>query len=177
MGRPRYVSVLFARGIAKTPLQRAIHLAIRLISRSPIVHCAVASDGIVINPSFKGIVALDQTDFARRYPSLVWSIHVPVATLPDLIAWHEYHNARFRIIRSAIRGATFGLVPSKDCVHTVIEILASVGVVVPRRITTPAAMFDWLRAQGYELHDLDKRPVGTGNGDWSGMLGAHPASR
>ena len=171
----RYVSVLFARGIAKTPFQRAVHLAIALISRSPIVHCAVASDGIVINPSFVGTDAHDVTDFVRHNESLVWSIKVPVPRHPDVLMWMETKRPHFRIARSCLRWASCGLYPSRDCVHIVSEILRSVGVMVPRRITTPAGLFDWLRSHGYELHDLDKRPVGTRNGDWSGMLGAHPA--
>lgn len=169
MGRHRYVRVLFARGVAATPIQRLIHAVIRTMSRSPIVHCAVASDGIVINPSFRGVSAHDAVDFVRHTESLAWSVKIPVAEYPDVLMWREDGRPRFRLVRCALRWASCGLHPSKDCVHTTVEILRSTGVVVPRRITTPAALLDWLRGQGYELHDIDKRPCSTRTGDWAGM--------
>lgn len=152
--RPRYVFVLFATGESRSRWQRFVHWCIRTVTRSPLVHVAVEYDETVLNASFRGISLLSGPDFHEKTPDLAWRIDVPVTVAPDLIWWHQFRPKKLRVITVITRWLTCGLTPSRDCVAVVAAVLRSAGVVVPRRITTPGRLFDWLRARGYSLHGI-----------------------
>lgn len=166
MKRPRYIFVLFSSPLVPNTgsrwlrfKRRSILWLVSVFSRSPIVHCAVECDGRILNPSLTGTSTHD-ADTVRW--AFSWAIEVP--GVADLNSHIEDPPRPKNIINSLMRWLTRGRWPSHDCVTITSSLLMSAGVVVPRRITTPALLFTWLRSQGYPLHDIA--------GDWTDYRGS-----
>lgn len=87
--------------------------------------------------------------FDERPHTVAWMFTVPTRLG---IRWESFQpHVRAGVIAR-------GLTPVRNCVTVTRRALASAGVEVPRTVITVQDLFDWLRGQGYELTDLDKRP-------------------
>lgn len=130
---------------------RFVGWLIRLLGRSEWVHVSIGHGLVVLDPALGGNSFWTLYDYAYRYPTLVWGYTVPVDNDPRLPDEEESPPRRKRILPTLLRWATGGLWPTNDCVQVVCRRLRAAGVHPPRRTTTPAQLWDWLRSEGYEL--------------------------
>ncbi len=114
------------------------------LSGSPLVHVAVSYRGAVLDPGLNGVRFIPEIIFAENHPFLTDIVTVPVGPGIDLDAFAS--TRRVPAWPTFIRWLTRGLTPApRDCVSIVAAVLRSGGVAVPRRITTPAQLFRWLK--------------------------------
>lgn len=126
---------------------------IAALTRSPLVHCAISDGEIVIDPSCDGEKMWGHALYAMRYPDLVWCIEVPVHANMELARWQDRRPKS--AVPSLLRWLTRGLWPTKDCVQLVLSALRRGKIATPRRMVGPGDLFDWLRAEGHTIHDLE----------------------
>lgn len=131
----------------------AYSLLVQWLTLSPFVHCAVGDGEVVMEVRPDGI---------RFWPDLAYSVgrgvswvyEVPTSNQIEWSRW-EYDTARRGPLASFAYLFTGGLLQASNCVTETKAVLALAGVDVPRKVLTPAHLWDWLREQGYELSSVD----------------------
>ena len=124
----------------------------RSLSGSNLVHVSVGDGHAVLSPNLAGDRFHPFDQYVLTAHRLTWMLEVPCPAPASLAA---IADARPKPILPAIVSRfTRGIVPARTCVTTARQALAAGEISVPRRVTTPVALFDWLRQQGFTLHDL-----------------------
>lgn len=137
---------------------------IRVVTRSPLVHCAAGMGGRVIDPHIQGDSSWKISPYILKYPRLT---HFYVIT-SDRSSDFAYHAERRPkpIWPTILRWLTGGRYLTTDCVCTVVRTLRGAGIDCPRRIYSPKQLDRWLKEQGYVSVDLSGRSAindsGTG---------------
>jgi len=127
---------------------------IEFFTRSPLVHCAVGNAAYVVNVGYDGVVYPWTTSFVVHHPGLVWMF--VVETPREAHPADFDHERRISTCASLLRLFTFGVTSAHNCVTVSCAMLRESGVDVPRRITTPVGLYDWLRRSGYEQVELGR---------------------
>ena len=115
----------------------------RTLSASDIAHCAIGVDGAVLDPGMTCDRYWPESAFVDRYPTLAAIVILEVNPLPDLD--ERPQQGPRRPWRTIIRWLSRGATPANDCVTVVVYHLARAGVVVPRYVTTPRALYRFLQ--------------------------------
>jgi hypothetical protein len=161
------VYVFFATGFpqrwrplkARDLVELAQTLAIRLITRSRMTHCAVGDRCAVLDNAFgrdRGRPACVRfwpfNAFVLSFPGLVCYFEVPVDLDPDLAAAEAVGPKRVgEVLRWWL---SRGRSPcSSSCVALARAALGRAGVRTPA-LTTPRQLHDWLAGQGYHREPL-----------------------
>jgi len=121
--------------------------AIRILTRSPIVHVAIAVGEVAHSPEKRGDVLWPTVLFIRDYPNLAYVIDLRLARPIQLTT----RNSERPWLPSLLRWITMGLYPADDCVQSVSATLRAGGVPVPGRITTPVQLFTYLKERGHRV--------------------------
>lgn len=148
--------VFFATGRGHAPRwsrRSIIARAVRVLGRSPWSHVAVADNQVVLNPALSGDQMYGLAWFLTEYPTLAWMVTIPGASV-DLRAHAVIPPRPIRALPSILRWITGGLWPARNCLTVAVSVLRDAGIPVPRNVTTPGRLFDWLRQEGYEFTDL-----------------------
>jgi hypothetical protein len=140
---------------------------VRRLSGWEVAHVAIGDGGAVLNPTYRGNRLWPFDAFALSHPGVAWGFLVPISRPIDWTPHEEDPPRPKPWMPTLARWATRGRWPrTRDCVAEVSACLRSAGVAVPRRVVTPAHLFDWLRAEGFELEDFGGDSTGdSGSGD------------
>lgn len=150
---PLSVMVRMARRRPKMALQWFLTWLIGFLSWSDLVHVAIAYRGAVLNVTLHGgneYYAL--IPYVATYPGLCRVVEVPLAQTIDLDRYPA--GDRKRIFPTIARWATGGRIRTTDCVCITCDLLIAGGLSVPRNITTPQHLHDWLIHHGYKHESL-----------------------
>lgn len=141
----------FCRGPGVTRRQKLIVWLIRRIARQEWTHVCIGDAAYTVNLRPEGDRAYPTDYFIRTAPGLKWMVIVPtpLSTRVDILGPSPWWPA---VIRWAIGPLGF-LIPVNDCVQKARRVLSAHGVSTPP-LTTPAALWDWARLQGFEMLDL-----------------------
>lgn len=126
----------------------AISTLVRILTRSRLDHVAISYRDLALDPAMPGSRIWFATEFVARYPGLVGVFEVPLLDEIQLRRWEDIHPKRPMPV--FWHWLTRGLIPSKDCVSIVRECLRTGGIAVPREITTPRRLFEYLTKRGFE---------------------------
>ena len=114
---------------------------IRVCTRSPVCHVAIADDEVVLDPRLDGDLFRPLLPYVLHAPGLYALVRVR-APGPLALARHTPQGPR-RLIPSLLCHLTRGRWPCRDCVAVVKAHLRAAGLSVPRHITTPAGLYRW----------------------------------
>lgn len=153
-GRPWYILMLRGRKIWKTVLLNDL---IRWLSGSDVIHVLTSDGEVAMDPARKGDRFWPQE--AVRYMPFYWrSIWLDAGRcLP--IDFDRVARKRRSAWRSLACWMTAGWIRSHDCVQVARECLATRGIVVPRSVTTPIALYEFalMMSQGPRSGRLGRR--------------------
>ncbi len=158
MGVPTQGAVYFGSAPGTTHhcrVPRFLGWLIRVLSRSPLDHCAIGCDGWVLNVSYRlGNRYWPADAYEEHYPGLVCVWTVPLVRPID---WQRQPMpgtpGRRRVLPLLCRWLTRGRCPgvrkATDCVGIAVDLLTAAGLAIPRRIVSPGELHEWLARQGY----------------------------
>lgn len=140
---------------SRSPFYAALTQA---LTGSEIVHCAVGQGDVVMEVRPDGV---------RFWPSIAyeckrgvsWMFTIPTDHLIDWTPWENDTRPR-GCVASLVYYASRGLFRTSNCVTETKKALDQAGIDVPRRVLTPAQMWDWCRSEGYELSQVDDAATG-----------------
>lgn len=121
---------------------------IRTCSRSPIAHCAIGFEGVVLDPSMHGNRYWPIYAYATSYPGLLGSVTVQLGQSIDLARYEEPTPRRKSPWPTVAKLLLFGALRTADCVCTVRSCLSQANIRVPHHVLSPAALRRWLQSQG-----------------------------
>jgi hypothetical protein len=128
---------------------------IRTLGRGDPTHVALSDGFAVLEITSWGDAWFPYRHYVVRHPALLTYIVVP---MPRPLAFRGHvkvgHKGPWRTLAAWL---TRGRVASNDCVAVAKRYLAWSGVEVPRHVTTPQALWDWGRSQGYDIGEFDSR--------------------
>lgn len=139
----------------------------RTLTRCDLDHVSIASRGVVLDPHMLwGDTLYPEIPYVKAHNHLAWMIEVPcVTTTYDQRGglWQVCHkpppslnrDVRSKTpMRAFVRWLTGGRTYSRDCVTRVVGVLEEAGHTAPRWVVTPDQLYDWLRGEGHEQHEL-----------------------
>lgn len=137
---------------------------IRFLSRSPLAHVCIESEGAVLDPALQGNRYWPTLAFIHAYPTLAVMVTVPVARL---IPFEKYPaDGLKRVLPTVIRWHTRGRTSTHDCCCVAADCLCLASVNVPLRMvsdsarTRPESAQRTWRRQGQRCrHELRRGPV------------------
>ncbi len=148
-----YVFFVTARGPAVRWRHRLVSWLVRTITVSPVCHCMIGFDGVVLDPSLAGMRYWQSTQgVIRHYPTLYALFRVPFQYDIDLDLdyFQECVGVSQPIFPRLLRLVRFGRGPKiYDCLCVALACLEAGGVPVDPHISTPAGLYRWLRKKGY----------------------------
>jgi hypothetical protein len=134
----------------------------RSVMRCDLDHVSVASRGVVLDPHMLwGDTLYPEITYVKAHNALVWMFELPCLGRGGL--WQHCHKPPPTLardprdktpIRAFVRWITGGRTYSRDCVTRVIAVLREAGVNPPRWVVTPDDLYDWLRSEGYQQHEI-----------------------
>jgi len=149
----RHVYVFFATGRSKQVKRRygLVSWLVRVLTFSPICHCMIGFDGVVLDPGLDGVRYWAPIDgFIRHYPSLYALFRVPVPYGLDLDFFRPNVGVPQPIFPRLLRLLLWGRGPwIYDCLCVALSCLHAAGVPAKQHISTPAGLYRWLRKKGY----------------------------
>ncbi len=144
---PLYAYVYFST--SRSPSIRSYYQIlswlIRVITRSPMSHCAIGFAGTVLDPSIGGVQYHSQAGYEAEYPGLLAVIRVPVTYLIDLSFFEDRVGLPIPPGPTIRRWTNHGRGPwTRDCLCTVLECLLAGGIKVPLNLYEPKQLHRWL---------------------------------
>ncbi len=127
------------------------------LTRTPLAHCAVALDHCVVETTITGTRVLPREGwlnvqrihgaFAVPEP---WPVTTPPAGARRLpLVFYE----PLRLFHYLSRG----LIPCRQCITPVQDVMAAAGMPVPNRCTSPASLWKWLHDQGFKYRSVPRK--------------------
>ncbi len=153
----RHVYVFFITGRAKQSRRRygLVSWLVRVLTLSPICHCLIGFEGVVLDPGLDGVRYWAPIDgFIRHYPTIYAVFRVPVPYGVNLDHYRPYVGVPQpifpRLLRLLLMGRGLGRGPwIYDCLSVALACLHAAGVPANQHISTPAGLYRWLRKKGY----------------------------
>lgn len=125
---------------------------VRVLTRSPLAHCAVGFGGAVLDPAYGGDRFWPMVTFVTRYPTLVGAYILPAKAAPDMDAVADPRPKR--ALPTFVRWLIGGRIQTRDCVFQVRRVLAQAGIVVPDSVVSPHQLFNHLANLGARYASL-----------------------
>lgn len=125
---------------------------IRLFTRSPLIHVAVGAGDAVLNQSRRGSTFI-RLDVFAAYPGVRGYFLIPLDRCPD---WPSFQqpDAPIQHTRTVAAWVTRNRIRAHNCLSVTRRVLEQGGLVIPRRITSPARLHQWFMENEYEWHTL-----------------------
>lgn len=150
----RYRSPWKAIRRCRTPGGRAC-LALSLIaalSRSEFVHCSVAVGDDAFDASLQRDLVWARSQLEDRMRGR--AIRFEFDPVEAGSFWFASGPCRKSAVATFANWMSLGLYPADNCVRRVRLVLRGFAVDMPRRVTTPAMVYDWARSQGWHQTEL-----------------------
>lgn len=133
--------------IARRRPAKAYHAFLSALTRwvtgSPLAHCAIGYNGVVLDPGIRGNRFWPIHTFCVYFPTLAYGIEVELDRPVYLDAYD--HGGPKPVLPTLIRWWTGGRWRTQDCVCITCDLLRSGGVDVPKRIYQPVQLYRWLK--------------------------------
>ena len=122
---------------------------------SPYAHVSPCASGVVLHFGMADTRFWSILEYLMTYPT-VQGMHVIYSPVPIDLSRYEGHDRKYRQAwMSLLKLFPFGLIRvSDDCADITRDTLAQAGVMLPRRVTSPAGIYRYLRRRRYEWRPL-----------------------